>query len=72
VGYRAGVDDVEKRKFLILRYSNSDPSVVQHETSHYTDCAIPAPRHEDVRGSAGIDLSFLTSAEYGGEPSVSR
>jgi hypothetical protein len=26
---RAGLDDVEKRKFLTLRVLNSDPSVVQ-------------------------------------------
>jgi hypothetical protein len=39
---RAGLDDVEKRKFLILP-SNSDPSAVQPVTSHYTDCAVPVP-----------------------------
>jgi hypothetical protein len=32
---RAGVDDVEERKFLTLPGSNSDPSVVQS--------AVPAP-----------------------------
>jgi hypothetical protein len=37
VGPRAGVDDVEKRKFLTLLDSKSDPSVVQHAASGYTD-----------------------------------
>jgi hypothetical protein len=37
---RAGLDEVEKRKFL---YSNSEPSIVQPVASRYTDCAIPAP-----------------------------
>jgi hypothetical protein len=43
VGPRALLDDVEKRKFLTLRGSNSDPSVVQPVASRYTDYAIPAP-----------------------------
>jgi hypothetical protein len=42
VGHRTGLDDVEKRKFLILRDSNSEPSVVLPVSSHYTDCDIPA------------------------------
>jgi hypothetical protein len=42
MGHRAGLDDVEKRKFLTLPDSNSDPSVVQPVASCYTDCAIPA------------------------------
>jgi hypothetical protein len=33
---RAGLDDVEKRKFLILPGLNSDPSVVQPVASRYT------------------------------------
>jgi hypothetical protein len=41
VGPRAGLDDVEKRNFLPLRDSNSDPSVVQLVASRYTDHAIP-------------------------------
>jgi hypothetical protein len=40
---RAGLDDVEKRKFLALPGSNSDPSVVHPVASRYTDYAIPAP-----------------------------
>jgi hypothetical protein len=34
---RAGLDDVEKRKFLPYRDSNSDPSVVQPVASPYID-----------------------------------
>jgi hypothetical protein len=41
VGPRAGLDDMEKRKFWPYRVSNSDPSVVQPVASRCTDCAIP-------------------------------
>jgi hypothetical protein len=41
VGPRAGLDDVEKRKFLTL--PGQDRSVVQPVASRYTDYAIPAP-----------------------------
>jgi hypothetical protein len=37
---RAGLDEVEKRRFY--RYSNFDPSVVQPVASRYTDYAITA------------------------------
>jgi hypothetical protein len=40
VNPRAGLDDMEKLKFLPHRDSNSDPSVVQPVASHYTDCAV--------------------------------
>jgi hypothetical protein len=33
---RAGLDDVEKRKFLTLRDSNSDPTAVQPVASRYS------------------------------------
>jgi hypothetical protein len=39
----AGLDDVEKRKFLTLPGLNSDPSVVQPIASRYTNYAIPVP-----------------------------
>jgi hypothetical protein len=39
---RTGLDDVEKRKFLTLPDSKSDPSVFQPVASCYTDGAIPA------------------------------
>jgi hypothetical protein len=39
---RAGLDDVEKRKFLTL-LGLSHPSLVQPVASRYTDYAIPAP-----------------------------
>jgi hypothetical protein len=43
VGPRAGMDNVEKRKFLTPQGTqNSDPSVVQPAASRYTDYAIPA------------------------------
>jgi hypothetical protein len=44
VGHRAGLNDVEKRKFWPYRDSNSDPSFVQPVTRSYSDYAIPAPR----------------------------
>jgi hypothetical protein len=37
VGPRAGLDDMEERKFLTCRNWNSDPSVVQPVASRYTD-----------------------------------
>jgi hypothetical protein len=40
VGFRAGLDDVEKRKFLTLPGLELRPSVVQPVASHYTDGAI--------------------------------
>jgi hypothetical protein len=42
VGPRAGLDDVEKRKFLTLPGLELHPSVVQPVVSRYTDCAILA------------------------------
>jgi hypothetical protein len=48
VGPKAGMDNMQKRKFLPpLGYSNSDPLVVQHVASCYTDCAIPALKVEE-------------------------
>jgi hypothetical protein len=40
---RAGLDDVEKRKFLTLPGFELHLSGVQPVTSRYTDCATPAP-----------------------------
>jgi hypothetical protein len=42
VGPRAGLDDMEKWKFLLPPELKSDPLVVQPIASRYTDCAIPA------------------------------
>jgi hypothetical protein len=42
VGPRAGLDGMERRKFLTQPGFNSDPSVVQPVASRYTDYAIPA------------------------------
>jgi hypothetical protein len=38
----AGLDDVEKKKFLTTPGLEPDPSVVQPVGSRYTDCVIPA------------------------------
>jgi hypothetical protein len=43
VGPTAGLDDVEKRKFLTLPESNSDPSVGQAVTTRNTNYVTPAP-----------------------------
>jgi hypothetical protein len=40
---RAGVDDAEKMKFLILAGLELRPLGLQPVASRYTDCAIPAP-----------------------------
>jgi hypothetical protein len=42
---RTGLDDVEKRKFVSHRGSNSDPSVFHPVASRYTDYAIVAYIH---------------------------
>jgi hypothetical protein len=42
---RAGLDDMEKRKFLTIQGLNSDPLVVQPVVSRHTDYAIPAPHY---------------------------
>jgi hypothetical protein len=46
-GPRADLDDVEKRKFLILPGLELDLSVVQPLGSRYADCVIPAHKHRD-------------------------
>jgi hypothetical protein len=40
VGPRAGLDDIEKRKFLTL------PGLELRPLGRYTDCATPAHRYE--------------------------
>jgi hypothetical protein len=40
---RAGLDELEKRKFLSLPGLEPDTSVVQLVASRYTDYTIPAP-----------------------------
>jgi hypothetical protein len=47
---RAGLDDMEKRKFLPYRDSNSDPSIVQPVGSRYNDYAIPAHLRDVDKG----------------------
>jgi hypothetical protein len=49
VGPRAGLDDVEKRKFLTLPGLELDPSVFQPVASRYTDYAITSPQINAVR-----------------------
>jgi hypothetical protein len=41
VDLRAGLDNMEKRKFLTLPGLELDPSDVQPVASHYTDYTIP-------------------------------
>jgi hypothetical protein len=43
VDLRAGLDDVEKRKFLTLPGLERDHSVAQPVASSYTGYAVPAP-----------------------------
>jgi hypothetical protein len=43
VDLKAGLDDLEKRKFLTLPGLELRPSVVQPVASRYTDYAISAP-----------------------------
>jgi hypothetical protein len=45
MGPRTSLDDLEKRKILPYRESNSDRSVVQPVASRYTDYANPAQQH---------------------------
>jgi hypothetical protein len=60
VDLRAGLDDLEKRKFLTLPYSISNPSVVQPVASRYTDYAIPADNILIyVRTCATLSESFM-------------
>jgi hypothetical protein len=44
----AGLDKVEKRKFLILLWLELRPPVVQPVASRYTDCAIPAAQNNNI------------------------
>jgi hypothetical protein len=44
VGPRTGLDDVERRKILLLWDSNYDSLIIQPVASRYTDGAIQAPR----------------------------
>jgi hypothetical protein len=41
VDLKAGLDDVEKRKFFTLPGLELRPSIVQPVASRFTDCAIP-------------------------------
>jgi hypothetical protein len=51
VGTRAGLDDVEKRKFLTL------PGLELRSASHYTDCAILAAN--GIQTAAVYDMSSM-------------
>jgi hypothetical protein len=57
VGPRAGLDDVEKRKFLTLPTLELDLSVVQPVGSCYTYYTIPAPSVVPMRGKIYVYIS---------------
>jgi hypothetical protein len=66
VDLRAGLDDLEKRKSLPYRDSNSEPSVIQPVASRYIDYAIPAPI-EWVRRDISLGIERL-GLEAGNSP----
>ena len=55
---RAGLGDMEKRKFSSNRDLNSDLSVVQPVGSRFTDC--PTPAHVLVKCHLKIEQDNLT------------
>jgi hypothetical protein len=46
---RAGLNDMEKWKFLTPAGLELRPSVVQPAASRYADCAIPAHQHQETK-----------------------
>jgi hypothetical protein len=59
VGPRAGLDDVEKRKFLTLPGLELRLLVFQPVVSRYADCAIPAPLYNNKILLKHISLSNI-------------
>jgi hypothetical protein len=60
MGSRAGLDEVENRKFLILPGLKFPPLIVEPVASRYTDCAIPDTRELNVKISRIYDnLTYL-------------
>jgi hypothetical protein len=58
---RTGLDDVERRKILLLLGLELDPSAVQSVTSRYTGCATPAaPPQRDFILAILMDKLFPT------------
>jgi hypothetical protein len=55
---RTGLEDVERRKILPYRDSNSDPSAVLSVARRYTYCATPAPVKEKMHGK--IKYRYVT------------
>jgi hypothetical protein len=43
MGPRTGLEDVERRKILLLPGLELDHSAIQPVASRYIDCAVPAP-----------------------------
>lgn len=63
-----GLDEMEKRKSLTYRDSNSVPWVVQHVASRYSDCAIPVPKNSwtgEKSENTGKDKIWNKNAEKG-------
>jgi hypothetical protein len=58
VNPRAGLDDVEKRKFLTLLGFELLPSVVQPVSSRCTDYAIPAHNNENETENNNFIIVF--------------
>jgi hypothetical protein len=58
MGPRTSMDDTESRKSCTYWDLNSKPSDVQPVASHYTDCAIPAPKEYDF--FTNVQVGFWT------------
>jgi hypothetical protein len=65
VGPRAGLDNVEERKFLTLTGLKLQPVGCQPTASRYTDCAIPAPLIlQHIWMKTCNALGFAIASEY--------
>jgi hypothetical protein len=58
MGPRAGLDDLERRKFLILPGLELRHLGLQPAISRYTDCAIPALKLSPYRKEFNVKVKF--------------